>query len=179
MSRNEILNLSEVDPPVWHVMSGKISYGPYTLGQLQRLIQEAKLKQSSKVAEGDGGTFRPAIEHKAIQRLFSLYSVPKSQDQPEARKMASKRFLLTISNAEQAPCEIHAALNEICVFIELFPGTFTLHSDRRLADIHKQIRSACQTGDRFILAEIPTGRLAWHGLPADTGDHIREIWKAG
>ena len=175
MTESKALDLNEVDPPIWRVLSGKIAYGPYTLGQLQRLILDHQLTQTSKVAMGDGSAFKPAREHPAILRLFSVNQAKPIT--PRQQSESSDRYLLTVQSNEENLDLLREKLNDLGEFAELLAGTFVLKTDRGLANIQRHLRHDCDAGVAFILIQARTGRLAWSGLDHDTGDHIRGVWK--
>ena len=179
MSDQKALNLHDIDPPIWRVLSGRIALGPYTLGQLQRLINDKQLTPASKVSNGDGHPFLPAAEHAPIQQLFR--NLPQRETAkiriPTPPKPALNRYLLVFYGDNDSQEALLEALNTLGDFGELVFGTFVIKSTRGIADMQKQIASLCARDECFILVEANSGRLAWFGVSDDISGHIRNLWK--
>ena len=176
MSEDHTLNLSEIDPPIWRVLSGKVAYGPYTLGQLQRLIDDRQLSRTSKLAEGDNSPFLPAADHPAIMRLL-LNQAPLMAQQPEPEAEPSGRFMLVFYGDDESRERLLDTLNETGEFAELVFGTFVLKAELSIAELQRTLSAICARDDCFVLSESDTGRLAWYGIADEISEHVRLLWK--
>ena len=70
MVQKDALDLSAIDPPVWHIKVGDIVYGPYTLGQMRSFAAEDRLRANSSVARGAESTYSAALAYSDLRTLF-------------------------------------------------------------------------------------------------------------
>lgn len=172
MVTEQPLDLAEIDPPRWRIMTGETVYGPYTLGQMRTFVAEARLTVSSKVADGDGGAFIDAREHDALKVLFALKPSVKSQ-QTELAPSNHMIFFRHIGESRQATLKI---LNQLGKFAEMMPGAYLLSSAERTSQIRLKLAEVSAPGDQIVVVNATNGRLAWAGLDGDTDELVRSVW---
>ncbi len=63
---NGALNLADLDPPVWHVMSHNTAHGPFTLGQLQAFADSGKIGPLTRISSGNGEPFTKGSRQRSI-----------------------------------------------------------------------------------------------------------------
>ena len=173
MASNDALDLSSIDPPIWRIMVSDVVYGPYTLGQMRNFVEEGRLLASSPVASGDGVAFIFAFEHQTLRDLFAA-DTPSS---PPTEQAEAANFMITARTDSDGRTGLISLLNQIGRFSELMPGTFILHAEVSLVDLHNQLSTVLAERGKFVIANTNTGQLAWMGLGADADQHARAVWK--
>ena len=175
MASNDALDLSQIDPPIWHIKVADVVYGPYTFGQMQAYIEEGRLNAKSSVARGDGGVFTWAFEHENLSPLFETADQrPVINDTPE-----SANFLVAVQADGDGRRAVISILNQIGRFSELMTGTFILNAEITAFDLRTQLSTVLAERGKFVIVNADTGQLAWMGLGTDTDQHARTIWKRG
>lgn len=167
------LDLSAIDPPIWRIMVENAVYGPYTLGQMKSFAQEGRLSDTSMVAVGDGGAFKSAFEYSELRSLIPGYG----EHQALETDSDPANFLITVHADGDGRRAVISVLNECGRFAELMPGSFILHSQRRLIDIREQISTVLAERGRFVIVNASTGQLAWMGLRDEASTHAKIVWK--
>ena len=175
MPSNDALDLAAIDPPVWRVMVNDVVYGPYTMGQMQAFCEEGRLHERSKVADGDGGAFLNAFEHKALRDLFGAPD-DQAADDPAP---APTNYLISVHTDADGRRATIAVLNQIGRFSELMPGTFVLNANITVVALRSQLSTVLAERGRFVIVNAASGQLAWMGLGADADAHAKSIWKRG
>ncbi len=172
MTNQDVLDLSEIDPPIWQIMVKQVVYGPYTLGQMRSFVLENRLTLKSSTAEGDGAAFLPAGEQPRLSAIFQehLASQPVEQTGPAAN------HLIVAGTRGDNRSQVIAVLNRLGRFAEIMPGTYLLNTTTRTADLRQQLEVACADDAKVVIVNADTGRLAWLGLGSETDTHIRTIW---
>lgn len=51
---DDALNLAELDPAIWHVMSRDKVHGPFTPGHLQSFAEAGRIGPLTRISSGDG-----------------------------------------------------------------------------------------------------------------------------
>ncbi len=173
MSSSDPLDLSRVDPPIWRIMVKDVAYGPYTLGQMRSFVQEGRLNLKSRVAEGDGGAVIPAADQP---RLATIFREQMAAERAEAETRPTNHLIVARAVGDSRHRMI-SVLNELGSFAELMPGTFLLNTTMRTATLRDRLGSVSDDGDKLVIVNADTGRLAWLGLGPEADTHIRSIWK--
>jgi hypothetical protein len=169
------LDLSAIDPPIWRVMVNDSVYGPYTLGQMQAFCEEGRLRDTSKVAHGDGGAFVPAFQHETLRRLLQP-EVTRSEPTADA---VQSNYLITLQTDEDGRTAAISVLNEAGQFSELMPGNFILETALTVIELRTQLSTVLAERGRCIIVNARTGQLAWMGLGPDADAHAKLIWTRG
>ncbi len=173
MQDKNALDLSSIDPPIWRVMVDRAVYGPYTFGQLQTFVDEGRLSEVSRVANGDGGAFLPARAHAELMPLFQAHpdnAAPVAQDEPS-------NYFLTVQTDGDGRRAVIMFLNEVGTFSELMPGSFILTSSQTIVELRAQLATVLAERGRCVMVNARTGQLAWMGLKPDADAHAKLIWK--
>lgn len=173
MVSNDALDLSSIDPPIWRMMVSDVVYGPYTLGQMRNFYEEGRLSASSKVSRGDGGAFISAFEHLSLRDLFAAIE----DEAPPTERAEAANYIITVQTGSDGRQSLIALLNQIGRFSELMAGTFILHAEISVVDLHSQLSTVLAERGKFVIANASTGQLAWMGLGPDTDQHARAVWK--
>ena len=169
MTTETPLNLSAVDPPVWHVMVSDTSYGPYTLGQMKSFISEGRISATTRVAKGDGGAFRPAAQ---VAELLSGFGEAVRTDFGEE----PANFVIITRIQGSAENAIGHALNELGTYGQVMPGIYLLRSRARLSRIRDRLQSLTGTRDKVMIVDASNDRLAWFHLGPETDVHVHAVW---
>jgi len=173
MPDKNALDLSSIDPPVWRVMVNESVYGPYTLGQMQAFCEEGRLRDTSKVALGDGGAFVPAFQHDTLRALLQG-DRPRNEPTPEAQ---ASNYLISVQTDSDGRNAVISVLNEAGRFSELMPGSFILDTVQTVVELRTQLSTVLAERGRFVIVNASTGQLAWMGLHPDADAHAKLIWK--
>ncbi|MDJ0921278.1 MAG: hypothetical protein QNI84_09130 [Henriciella sp.] len=172
MANQQPLDLAEIDPPRWRIMTGDTVYGPYTLGQMRSFVSEARLTVTSKVADGDGGAFIEAREHTDLKPLFSA-APARARKAPQTEP---SNLMVIIRHTGDSRATVLNVLNELGRFAEMMPGAYLLSSTERVSQIRLQLAEAAAPGDQIVIVNASTGRLAWAGLGTETDALVRSVW---
>jgi hypothetical protein len=169
------LNLADLDPPVWHIMSQTKAHGPFTLGQLQCFADAGKIGALTRISSGDGEPFLPALDHAPLRTLIEA-----ALEKRVARRAEASNFVIVSGpdsgvHRRQA---LGAALNSLGRFAEPLPGTFVLRSDRPLTDVRRALAGAAPEGTQLIIFESRDAKLGWTGLSSQSAESVRAVWDA-
>jgi hypothetical protein len=169
------LNLAELDPPVWHIMSQTRAHGPLTLGQLQSFADAGKIGPLTRISCGDGEPFLPALDHAPVRARIEAALENRS-----ARCAEASNFVI-VSGPDSGVGTIRrhalaAALNTLGRFAEPIPGTFLLRSDRPLTDVRRTLASAAPDGTQLLIFESRDAKLGWTGLSSQGAEAVRAVW---
>lgn len=182
---SDTLNLADLDPPVWHILSQTKAHGPFTLGQLQSFADAGKIGPLTRISSGDGEPFLPALDHAPLRGRIAAAIGRRSAQRAEASNFVivsgPEKGPETGPDSGAAPHRRHAlgaALNSLGRFAEPIPGTFVLRSDRPLADVRRALASAAPEGTQLIIFESRDARLGWTGLPSQGAESLRAVWDA-
>lgn len=170
MTTEQPLDLSVIDPPVWHVMVSETSYGPYTLGQMKGFIGEGRVSAITKVAMGDGGAFLPAGDTPELLSGFGEAVREDRADEP-----ANYVVITRIEGSAQRA--IGQALNELGSFGEALPGVYLLRSSARLSRIRNRLQSLTDLRDKVMIVDASHNRLAWFNLGPEADIHVHAVWE--
>jgi hypothetical protein len=171
MSREDTLDLAQVDPPVWRIMVGDVAYGPYTLGQMRSFLGEERLNIHSRVADGDGGAFMPAGEQPGLQSIFREHLTPQVNAEAEATNQ-----VVIVRHVEGSRSAMIGVLNELGTFGEVMPGVYLINTTATTKALRDSLTAVSEDGDRILVVNAANGRLGWQGLGPEADTHIRAIW---
>jgi hypothetical protein len=171
------LNLAELDPPVWHIMSQTKAHGPFTLGQLQSFAGAGKIGPLTRISSGNGEPFLPALDHPSLRARIEA-----ALDNRNARRAEASNFVI-VSGPDSGAGTLRrhalgAALNTLGRFAEPIPGTFVLRSDRPLTDVRRTLASAAPEGTQLMIFESRDAKLGWTGLSSQGAEAVRAVWDA-
>lgn len=175
MSSETALDLSEVDPPEWHVLVNGTVYGPYTLGQMQGFIGERRIGPGTQVAEGDGGAFLPAEQHRPLIPALKDMHLSSTKAEPSAEP---SNYLIIAKLTGTGEMQLISAINRLGKFAEIMPGVWALRSSVKQAKLRERLRQTVTSADQVMIANASTGRLAWFNLGPEADVHIRRVWDA-
>lgn len=171
MASDEVLDLSDVDPPVWRLMVAGVVYGPYTLGQMRGFVAENRLTGDSKTAEGDGGAFIPAREHPGLAELFSARTPSPA---PTPGQLCN--HVIVFRGVGDNRDEVIGLLNDHGTFCEVLPGTYLLQTLTQTPRLRELLEAVCEPDDRFMIVNADNGRLGWRGLGPEADVAVRTVW---
>ena len=173
MSDENALDLSSIDPPIWRVIVEEVVYGPYTLGQMKTFVEEGRLRESSKVAQGDGGAFSLAYQHADLRALFVAEDAGATpEDTPQA-----SNYMVTLQTDGDGRRAAISLFNEIGRFAELMPGCFIVDTTHTIVELRAQLSTLLAERGRCVIVNARTGQLGWMGLRPDADAHAKLIWK--
>jgi len=171
------LNLADLDPPVWHVMSQRKAHGPFTLGQLQAFADAGKIGPLTRISSGNGEPFLPALDQAPLRPRIEAFLESRA-----TRRAEASNFVIVSGPDSGAGTNrrhaIGAALNLLGRFAEPIPGTFILRSERPLSDVRRALTAAVADGTQLIIFESRDARLGWSGLSMDGAESVRAVWDA-
>ena len=172
MGSPDPIDLSDIDPRIWRVKAGEAVYGPYTLGQLRHYVIEGRIAAHTLIAEGVGD-YVPAPEHPPIKAALDAMA-EKTAERPTGQ--ATNFFIMVQS--EGSTGAIVQAISEMGSFVEAFPGALLLRTDLRLSKVRSRLKQVSKTGDKIVIVDAKSNRLAWSGLQPDQDVAVREHWNA-
>ena len=172
MAKTGTLDLAKVDPPVWRILVNDVVYGPYTLGQMRSFVDENRLSPQSKVAMGDGGAFMPASQQEELLKVFE----PVVEEEPVRAPDEPANHVIVLKSVAQSRKLMLEVLNEHGRFAEVMPGVFVVRTATKTAKLRDALLAVSDDGDRIIMVNADSGRLAWLGLGDDISGHIHAVW---
>ena len=175
MAQKDALDLSAIDPPVWHIKVGDVVYGPYTLGQMRSFAAENRLQANSNVSREPDGNYSAALAHSDLRVLFDEADATTAT----AAAAEAANFLIALRTDADGRRAVIAVLNELGRFSELMSGTFILHAAISAFDLRNQLSTILAERGKFVIVNATTGQLAWMGLGSETDQHARAVWKRG
>ncbi|RIJ23350.1 hypothetical protein D1224_03515 [Henriciella barbarensis] len=175
MTTETALDLSEMDPAEWRVLVNEVIYGPYTLGQMVGFIAEKRVGPRTQVAEGDGGAFLPAREHRPLVHHLNEALRPSSQPEP-ADDVSNYLIIAKLTGTGET--QLVSAMNRLGKFAEIMPGVWALRSSVKHSRLREQLNQTVTSADQVMIANASTGRLAWLNLGPEADVHIRRVWNA-
>jgi len=174
---DDALNLAELDPAIWHVMSRDKVHGPFTLGHLQSFAEAGKIGPLTRISSGDGKPFVPALDHPALRPGIEAFLESRS-----ARRAEASNFVIVSGPDSGAGTNrrhaLGAALNTLGRFAEPIPCTFVLRSDQPLGDVRRVLTAAAPEGTQLMIFESRDARIGWTGLSMQGAESIRAVWDA-
>lgn len=171
------LNLADLDPAVWHVMSQGKAHGPFTLGQLQAFADAGKIGPLTRISAGNGAPFLPALDHAPLRPHIDAFLESRATRRAEA----SNFVIISGPDSGAGTNRRHAlgaALNALGRFAEPIPGTFILRSQRPLSDVRRALTAAAPDGTQLMILESRDARIGWSGISMDGAESIRAVWDA-
>jgi len=174
---DDALNLADLDPAIWHVMSREKAHGPFTLGQLQAFADAGKIGPLTRITSGDGNPFVPALDHPALRPRIEAFVENRA-----ARRAEASNFVIISGPDSGAGTHrrhaLGAALNLLGRFAEPIPGTFILRSQRPLSDVRRALTAAVPEGTQLMIMESRDAHIGWSGLSMDSAESVRAVWDA-
>lgn len=174
---DDALNLADLDPAIWHVMSRDKAHGPFTLGQLQAFADAGKIGPLTRITSGDGNPFVPALDHPALRPRIETFLETRATRRAEA----SNFVVISGPDSGAGTNRRHAlgaALNTLGRFAEPIPGTFVLRSDRHLSDVRRALAAAAPEDTQLMIFESRDARFGWSGLSMQGAESVRAVWDA-
>lgn len=171
------IDLSRLDPAIWHVMASGTAYGPYTLGQLQQFIIEGRLGASSRISGGAAQAFQPIRERPDLAAALADAFAER------ARRRAEAANFLIIARAP-APAEatlwrdMPVCLDTLGKHVQAIPGTWLLRSGQPLAAIRETLTEALPKTAQIMILETREARLGWVNFEEDMAETVRPVWNA-
>ncbi|MCU0731847.1 MAG: DUF4339 domain-containing protein [Hyphomonas sp.] len=174
---DDTLDLADLDPAVWHVMSRDTARGPFTLGQLQAFAEAGKIGPLTRISAGHGEPFLPALDHAALRPQIEACLEARSSRRAEA----SNFIIVAALGSGTAPNRRHAfgaALSLLGRFAEPVPGTFILRARWPLNDVRRALAAALPEGTPLMIVESRDARISWDGLAEASAEAVRAVWDA-
>jgi hypothetical protein len=163
-------------PAAWWVQVRGQAYGPYTLEQLARFVEEGRVRPATRISDSPATGW---IEARRIDALMApLRSTPANEpanDSHGATAEAANVFVHAeiISGAWGA---FMAALESMGVICDLAPGLWLVRTRFGAGVIRNTLSQTLERGDRFVVIDATRDRLAWFNLGPENDVHIREVW---
>jgi hypothetical protein len=171
------LNLADLDPAVWHVMSQGKAHGPFTLGQLQAYADAGKIGPLTRISSGNGAPFLAALDHAPLRPRIDAFL-----DSRATRRAEASNFVIISGPDSGAGTNrrhaLGAALNLLGRFAEPIPGTFILRSERPLSDVRRALTASVPDGTQLMIVESRDARIGWSGISMDGAESVRAVWDA-
>ena len=166
------LDLAELDPAVWHIMSQTKAHGPFTLGQLQSFADAGKIGPLTRISSGNGEPFLPALDHAPLRARIEA-----ALDNRNARRAEASNFVI-VSGPDSGVGPIRrqalaTSLNTVGRFAEPIPGTFLLRSGRPLTDVRRILTSAAPDGTQLMICAPRDAKPGWTGLSSQGAEAVR------
>ncbi len=167
------LNLADLDPAVWHILSRDQAHGPFTLGQLQAFADAGKIGPLTRISAGNGEPFLPALDHAQLRARIEAALEARA-----ARRAEASNYVIISGEGGVLSLAVRAALNAFGQLTEPLPGTFILRSPHPLADVRRAVAAAVPASAQILIFESRDARLGWTGLPPETAAATRAVWDA-
>lgn len=171
------IDLSRLDPAIWHVIAGSAVHGPFTLGQLQQFVIAGRLNAASRVAGGAGQAFRPIRERPDLAAALAGAFAER------ARRRAEAANFLIIARAP-APAEaalwrdMPGCLDALGKHVQAMPGTWILRSGQPLTAIRETLAAALPRTAQIMVLETREARLGWVNFEEDMAEAVSPVWNA-
>lgn len=173
MANTEPLDLSEIDPPIWRIEVDGVDYGPYTFGQMQAFVGEDRLVATSRVATIRERRFRQARTHDALSHLFPAQ---QSDTTAQAPAPATERHMITIAFASADHKRVMLVLHSFGAFEEVMDGVYLVNSTLPTVRMREQLAAIAAPGDKIMISNTQTGKLAWIGFSPQQDIAFRTVW---
>jgi len=167
------LNLADLDPAVWHILSRGQAHGPFTLGQLQAFADAGKIGPLTRISAGNGEPFLPALDHAPLRGRIEA-----AMETRAARRTEASNYVIISGEGGVLSLAVRAALKTFGQLTEPMPGTFILRSDHALSDVRRALAAATPEAAQYLIVESRGARLVWSGLPPVAAASIRAVWDA-
>lgn len=177
MSADSPLDLSQLDPMVWRILSRGEAHGPYTLAQVRSYISNGRIGPGTRVSANQDAPFLPALHQPKLTPVFE-----ELNEQRNAERAKASNFVIVIRSELGSINETRAhaskALNPLGKFAETMPGVYILRAAMRVNDLRTALTKDSDSPFQMMIAEAPDGRLGWHGLDSTMDSRLRNIWNA-
>jgi len=167
------LNLADLDPAVWHILSRDQAHGPFTLGQMQAFADAGKIGPLTRISAGNGESFLPALDHAPLRGRIEA-----AMEARAARRAEASNYVIVSGEGGVPSLAVRAALSAFGQLTEPLPGTFILRSDQPFSDVRRALAAAAPEAAQYLIFESREARLGWSGLPPVAAASIRAVWDA-
>lgn len=154
----------------WWVQVRGQAYGPYSMPQLQRFVEEGRVRPATQVSTAKDGAWieaRRVVGLIAPQRL----GAPANDSAAEAANVIIYAEIVTGAwNAFMAAIQ---SMGHVC---DLGPGLWLVRTRFTSGVIRNTLSQTLERGDRFVVIDATRDRLAWFGLGPEVDVKIGRVW---
>lgn len=175
------LDLSTIDPPIWHVSAAESVFGPYTLGQMRTFIAENRVAADTQVSKRAGGPFQSAQDVAELAEIFdpTLARVIQADDErPSDSKAGPINVVIFVKLTGVRAEALKRNLNGLGQYTEAAPGMFVLRTRSSLQKVRQRVEIVVSTEDQVVLVDATHGRLGFIHLGPETDVRVRSVWNA-
>jgi len=151
----------------WVQVRGK-SYGPYSMKQLARFVEEGRVRPTTQVSTTPDSGW---IEARRIVGLMAPLRSEPANDAAEAANVIVHAEIISGSwNAFMAALE---SMGHVC---DLAPGLWLVRTRFSAGVIRNTLSQTLERGDRFVVVDATRDRLAWFNLGPEVDVRISKVW---
>ncbi|MEJ0059721.1 MAG: DUF4339 domain-containing protein [Terricaulis sp.] len=162
-------------PATWWVQVRGQAYGPYTLDQLARFVEEGRVRPATRISDSPSTGW---IEARRVDALMAPLRAAAPNEQPanEGQAAEAANVFVHAEILSGAWGAFMAALESMGVIADLAPGLWLIRTRFGAGVIRNTLSQTLERGDRFVVIDATRDRLAWFNLGPENDVHIREVW---
>lgn len=156
-------------PTQWWVQVRGQAYGPYSIEQLGRFVEEGRIRPATLVSDSPETGWTEARRINAL--MAPLRAGEPANDAAEAANVFVHAEIVSGSwNAFMAALE---GMGAIC---ELSPGLWLVRTRFSAGIIRNTLSQTLERGDRFVVIDATRDRFAWFNLGPEIDVRISKVW---
>lgn len=156
-------------PAQWWVQVRGQAYGPYSMDQLSRFVEEGRIRPATLVSDKPENGWMEARRINAL--MAPLRSGEPANDAAEAANVFVHAEIISGSwNA------FMAALEGMGAIAELSPGLWLVRTKFSAGIIRNTLSQTLERGDRFVVIDATRDRFAWFNLGPEVDVRISKVW---
>lgn len=153
----------------WWVQVRGQAYGPYSIEQLGRFVEEGRIRPATLVSNSPEKGWTEARRVAAL--MAPLRAGEPANDAAEAANVFVHAEIVSGSwNAFMAALE---SMGGIC---ELSPGLWLVRTRYSAGIIRNTLSQTLERGDRFVVIDATRDRFAWFNLGPEVDVRISKVW---
>lgn len=153
----------------WWVQVRGRAFGPYSIEQMARFLNEGRVRPTSLVSHRPDGGWTEA------RRMMTLRGLRAPTPDGEARVEAANVFVHAeiISGSWMG---FMAALESMGTVCDLAPGLWLVRTKFSSGVIRNTLSQTLERGDRFVVIDATRDRFAWFNLGPEVDVRIGKVW---
>jgi hypothetical protein len=153
----------------WWVQVRGRAFGPYSIEQMARFLNEGRVRPTSLVSHQPDGGWTEA------RRMMTLRGLRAPAAGNDAAAEAANVFVQAeiVSGSWMA---FTAALESMGTLCDLGPGLWLLRTRYSAGVIRNTLSQTLERGDRFVVIDATRDRFAWFNLGPEVDVRISKVW---
>ncbi|HVY84871.1 MAG TPA: DUF4339 domain-containing protein [Caulobacterales bacterium] len=157
----------------WWVQVRGHAYGPYTLDQMTRFVEEGRVRPATRISDQPSKGW---IEARRVDALMAPLRAASGHEDAQAIDVANVFVHAEIITGAWGA--FMAALESMGPICELTPGLWLLRTRLSVGVVRNTLSQTLEKGDRFVVVDATRDRLAWFNLGPGIDVAIGHVWNA-